>query len=292
MTRLNELYQRMIQGMNAEGLEIPVTAIKFYKQEDEIPEAVLACEVEDLSITACQANKQASLGDSVLLTKKNIGCIAAGITFGLIDQNQQEFLSGSRVYTDIMKEQSEDKEGFKPPSPKDFTDGIVYACKDSKRPDFCLFGSADAGRFKDVETAKKAIKEMVAIQPATIKAVFLFSLDFDDVEVIPDVVVLSVRPVELTRIAQAYHYLTGERVYGSMGPVRAVDSDLIVKPYIDQKINFASYCLGARLIAQYEPSRLGMGIPMKDFDTIVQGIEDSQTGYPYQNYPGAVETTV
>ena len=34
-------------------------------------------EPTDLTLTSCQATKQASLGDAVLLTRRNIGCVAA-----------------------------------------------------------------------------------------------------------------------------------------------------------------------------------------------------------------------
>jgi uncharacterized protein (DUF169 family) len=287
MSELNQLYNKVIKFMNIKGLEIPLTAVKFFKNEDTIPQEIVQYKPSGITLTSCQANKQASLGDVVLLTKENIGCIAAAISFGLVAQNDKNPFAGSRVYTDIMKEQSELTGEFNPPTPDDFTEGRVYACRDSGRQDFCLFGSEDSGRFKNTEIAKRAIKEMIAIQPPVVKGVFFFSIDFDEVKIDPDVVVLSVRPIELTRIAQAYQYNTGKRVTGSMGPVRVVNSDLIVRPYLTGEINFSSYCIGARLIAEYEPDRLGLGIPWVTFKEIAQGMEDSEKGYPFQLYPGA-----
>ncbi len=38
MTTINQLYSRLISAMGVEDLEIPMTAVKFYKKEDEIPE--------------------------------------------------------------------------------------------------------------------------------------------------------------------------------------------------------------------------------------------------------------
>ncbi|HMQ54303.1 MAG TPA: DUF169 domain-containing protein, partial [Anaerolineae bacterium] len=104
-----------------------------------------------------------------------------------------------------------------------------------------------------------------------------------------DVVVCSVRPVELTRLIQAYQYLTGQRVNASIGALRVVNSDLIVRPYLTQAINVSTYCLGARLIAHYEADRLGIGMPFHIFEMMAHGMEASQTGYPFQLYPGAVE---
>ncbi len=287
MNELKQFYDKIIKFMIIKGLGIPLTAVKFYKNEDTISKEIAKYNPTNISLTSCQANKQASLGDAVLLTKENIGCIAAAISFGLVDQNDKNPFEGSRVYTDIMKEQSESADNFKPPTPDDFTTGKVYACRDSERPDFCLFGKEDAGRFKNTEIAKNAIKEMTALQPPVMKAVFFFSHNFDEIEIIPDVVVLSVRPIELSRIAQAYQYNTGKRVTGSMGPVRVINSDLIVRPYVTQEINFSSYCIGARLIAEYGPDRMGIGMPWHIFKEIAQGMEDSATGYPFQLYPGA-----
>ena len=289
MNELHTLYNRLIKALNVDGLSIPLTGIKFFKNDEIIPEKILELQPLEISITSCQANKQASLGDAVLLTKQNIGCIAAAITFGLVDQDDNSPFNGPRVYTDIMKEQAEIKENFKPPTPRDFTKGNVYACKDSGKKDFCLFGKDDVGRFKDRATAQKAIKEMIAIQPPIMKGAFFFSINFNDTKIQPDVVVLNVRPVELTRIIQGYQYNTGKRVIGNMGPVRVVNSDLIVRPYLSQEINFSSYCIGARLIAQYSPNKLGIGFPWKLFKETVQGVEDSATGYPFELYPGAQE---
>jgi len=285
MTTINQLYSRLINAMGVEDLEIPMTAVKFYKKEDEIPEPVKENQ-PTISLTSSQAAKQAGLGDAALLTYDNIGCVAAAITFGLVDKNQTEPLGDSKVYTDIMRDQSGLGDDFKPPSPKDFTDGNVYACKDAGHMDFALFGNEDTGRFKDVETAKKAMKDMMAIQPPTTKGVFFYSRDFDEIDIIPDVIVLSVSSAELTRIIQAYQFNTGERVTASMGGLRVVNSDLIVRPYLTGKINVAPYCLGARLIAEFEADRMGIGMPFTTFEEVVKGMEDSKAGFPFHLYPG------
>lgn len=287
MTRVQDVYERIIDALEVPGHAIPTACVKIYSETDEIPDAVRACEPKGLTLTSCQGARQAGFGDSVLLTAETIGCVAAAISFGLVDQNQDTPLGESTVYTDIMKAQSGDEENFTPPSPKDFTDGTVYACTAAGRPDFALFGEGDTGRFDSPETARKAMNEMVAIQPATTAGVFIFALDFDDVDVEPDVVVMSVRPVELTRVVQAYQFHTGERVTASMGGLRVVNSDLIVRPYLTQQMNVSTYCLGARLIAEFEGDRLGIGMPFDTFATIAEGLDDSRGGFPFKAYPDA-----
>jgi uncharacterized protein (DUF169 family) len=292
MTQIRNLYDRMIDAMGVEDLSIPTAAVKFYTQDDDIPAGVRGCEPQGLTLTSCQSTRQAGFGDSVLLTSKSIGCVAAAITFGLVDKNQNTPMGESLVYTDIMKGQAADKEHFRPPSPNDFTQGTVYACTAAGRPDFALFGPDDTGRYDSTETARRAMDDMIAIQPANTQGVFLYALDFDDEDIEPDVVVLSVRAVELTRIIQAYQFHTGKRVTASMGGLRVVNSDLIVRPYLTQEMNVSTFCLGARLIAEFEADRMGIGMPYGIFKDIVQGMEDSAGGFPFAAYPGANQVSV
>jgi uncharacterized protein (DUF169 family) len=290
MTTIGLWYERYLAAHHVAGLEIPFTAVKFYQRGEVLPPEVCEMQPTGLTLTSCQATKQASLGDAVCLTRANIGCVAAAISLGLVDQHEQEPVGESLVYTEIMREQSGEGSGFVPPSPADFTSGQVYACASAGRSEFALFGDNDTGRFKDVDIAKKAISDMIAIQPATMQAVFLYSPEFTDVDIEPDVVVLSVRPVELTRLIQGYSFATGKRLEVSMGGLRVVNSDLIVRPYMTGEINASPYCLGARLIAEFGADRMGVGAPWDQFKIVVEGMEASTGGYPFELYPGAQPT--
>ncbi len=280
-------FNRLLTALEVPGLEIPAVGVRFFREDAPIPPEVRSSAPRDLTLTSCQAVRQAELGDPVLLTLENIGCVAAAVSLGLVDQNQAHPLQGPRLYTEIMHQQAPQGSEFLPPTPKDFTDGIVYACQSSGRRDFCLFGERDSGRFKDQATARSAVADMMAIQPPVMAGVFLYPPDFTEPALEPDVVVLSVRPVELTRIIQAYQYRTGLRLEASMGGLRAVNSDLIVRPYLTQRMNISPYCLGARLIAKFDANRLGIGIPYSVFTALVEGMEESLGGYPFSAYPGA-----
>ncbi len=283
----SNLFSRLIDSFDVVGLEIPTAFVKFYKHEQPLPREVTDQCPETLTLTCCQAERQASLDDAVLLTIDNIGCVAAAITLGLVDQYQDKPLTGPRIYTDLMQKQAGKDPAFRAPSPKEFSDGTVYACSNVGRREFCLFGREDVGRFNTLATAQKALGGMMSIQPPEIKGVFFYSASFDELDLSPDVVVMSLRPVELTRIIQACQFNSGERVTASMGPLRAVCSDLIARPFLTGQVNISPYCLGARLIAQFGADRLGIGMPFNVFETIVKGMEDSMTGYPFQHYPGA-----
>lgn len=286
MTHMTSLYNRLVAAMGVDGLRVPTTLVKLYRRDEEVPPEVMAHHPDDITLTSCQASRQASLGDAICLSRRNVGCIAAAISLGLVDQDETEPLGGSRVYTDIMKNRSGDQNRFRPPSPSDFTSGAVYACKAAGREDFCLFDQDD-GRYAKVDTAREAVRDMTAIQPAVIQAVFFYSPDFEDADITPDVVICDIRPVELTRFIQAWQYHTGQRLDVSMGGLRAVNSDLIARPYLTGRINLSPYCLGSRLIAQYDPDRMGIGMPLSAFEIIVKGMEDSRNGFPFHLYPGA-----
>ena len=280
----------MIDAMGVEGLVIPAACIKLYRHEDVLPECLEQFCPSEETVTSCQAVRHASLGHPVNLNLDTIGCIAAAVSLGLVDQYRDTPLDHpARIYTDLMRRQSGPDSKFRPPSPNDFSSGLVYACRDAKKPEFCLFGSEDSGRFKDVDTARAAVEQMAAIQPAVMKNIFFYPANyFEDADVEPDIVILSVRPVELTRIIQGYQFMTGKPIHASMGALRAVPSDLIARPFLSQQINVSTYCLGARLLAGFEGDRLGIGIPYQEFDLLVSGIEQSQTGYPFPRYPGAL----
>ena len=106
MSTIKQMYNRLIEAMEQENLEIPTTAVKFYELDEDIPSQVLDNHPTSITLTSCQATKQASLGDAVLLTLNNIGCVAAAISFGLVDANQETPLCGSRIYIDLMHNQS------------------------------------------------------------------------------------------------------------------------------------------------------------------------------------------
>jgi uncharacterized protein (DUF169 family) len=284
--QFQRLTEHLVEAMEVPGLQIPIAGVSFYKSSDTVPEEILQY-LPQTSTTSCHALRAAMLEDAVYLEKRRIGCVAAAISLGLVEKRAPRPLKGKRVYTELMRESSGQGKDFTPPAPLEFSDGSVYACRDSGHQEFGLFGKKDSGRFKSRDIAVEAIAKMPAIQPPVMQGVFYFSPDFKEIPVVPDVVVLSVRPVELCRIIQGYQFITGERVRADIGGLRAGCSDLIVRPYLYNEPNISPFCLGARLIARFEGDRMGLGMPYPLFELTVQGVDDSRTGFPFPKYPGA-----
>lgn len=287
-TSFDQLMRRLNAALQIPGLEIPACGVKLFRHEETVPETVKQFQPDRMTITSCHAIRAAMLDDPVYLTESNIGCIAGAISLGMVEKHRETPLEGNRVYTEIMRQSSGMGEAFVPPAPSEFTDGSVYACRDAGHDEYSLFGKEDSGRYRKTDIATAAVSEMPAIQPPTTQGVFYFSPSFTEVPIEPDVVILSLRPVELCRVIQGFQYETGKRVTADIGGLRAGCSDLIVHPYLTHSLNFSPYCLGARLIARFEGDRMGLGMPYDLFELLVSGVENSVTGFPFPKYPGAL----
>jgi uncharacterized protein (DUF169 family) len=279
----------MIAAFDVDGMAIPAVSVTLFRRGDAISRGVEDQSPDHETLTVCQAVRHAALGQPVYLTRDTIGCVAAAISLGLVEPDDAlPMASPLPAYVQLMKAQANPEAAFAPPSPADFSSGTVYACRAAGRPEFGLFGPEDSGRFAGEAIARQAVEDMDRIVPADTRGVFFFGQDFRDADIRPDVILLDVRPVELTRILQGYQFMSGKAVQAWMNPLRAVDADLIARPLRTGAINISPYCLGARTLARFSGDRMGMGIPYPLFEEVVRGLEASRTGYPFHRYAGAV----
>ena len=245
-------------------------------REVEVPKGTRSIE-EYQGVPWCEAVRiAATKGEVVVITKENVGCPAAAIALGLVDQYQKEPLGGKRKYTDLMAE---------PAAPADFTNGLVYACKDSGNMQFALFGNDDTGRYETLGAALKAVSGMKAIQPAIMDAAVAYQAENLDLDLKPDVVILALKPKQALLAIQGYNFLSGNRFEMSTLGIRGVCADLTAQPFIEQKLNGSLFCLGARALGGWEGNLLGLGMPYSIFQQMVSGMERSATGFPYKAYP-------
>jgi uncharacterized protein (DUF169 family) len=246
--------------------------VKLIPKGKRIPEGAKAVEQ---GMPWCEAVRIAAMKDeAVVITRDNVGCPAAAIALGLVDQYQNEPLSGKRKYTDLMEE---------PASPADFTNGLVYACKDTGNMQFALFGRADTGRYETLGAALRAVSGMTAIQPVIMDAAVAYPAD--KLEITPDVVILAVTPKQALLAIQGYNFLSGNRFEMSTIGIRGVCADLTALPFLEQKLNGSFFCLGARALAGWGGNLLGLGMPFAIFLQMVTGMEKSAESFPYHAYP-------
>ncbi|MFV9645099.1 MAG: DUF169 domain-containing protein [Desulfobacterales bacterium] len=263
--------------MSVFGEQDPVmrpVGVKLIPKGKDIPQGTKP-PGEYQGIPWCEAVKIAAIKDEVVvINRDNVGCPAAAIALGLVDEYEKEPLGGKRKYTDLMNETA---------SPADFTKGFVYACKESDNMQFALFGKEDTGRYETLGVALKAVSGMTAIQPAIMDAAVAYPAD--KLDMAPDVVILAVKPKQTLLAIQGYNFLTGSRFEMSTIGIRAVCADLTALPFLEQRLNGSFFCLGARAIARWGGDLLGLGMPFSIFRIMVTGMEKSAHGFPYKAYP-------
>jgi len=248
--------------------------VKLIPKGKYVPEGTKSIE-EYQGVPWCEAVRLAAEDNEVVvINKDNVGCPAAAIALGLVDQYQSEALGGVRKYTDMMSEAA---------APADFTNGLVYACKHSGNMQFALFGDDDTGRYETLGVALKAVDGMTSIQPEIMDAAVAYPPGSLDIE--PDVVILPVSPKQALLAIQGYNFITGDRFTMSTIGIRGLCADLTAVPFLKQELNGSFYCLGARAVGGWGGNLLGLGMPFSIFETMVTGMERSMSGFPYKAYP-------
>ena len=270
----DEACNRFMAIFDEPDSRVQPVGIKLIRKGQEIPAGTRSSE-EYQGVPWCEAVRIAAMdGEVVVIDKENVGCPAAAIALGLVDQYQGEPLFGTRKYTDMMETTA---------SPADFTSGTVYGCKASDNMQFALFGEGDTGRYETLDAAKNAVAGMTSIQPDIMDAAVAYPAG--TLGVAPDVVILGLLPKQVLLAIQGYNFLTGNRFLMSTIGIRAVCADLTALPFLEQRLNGSFFCLGARAVGGWEGDLLGLGMPLSVFERMVTGMERSAGGFPYKAYP-------
>jgi uncharacterized protein (DUF169 family) len=181
-----ETSKRFMDIFDEPGSIVQPVGVKLILKGHEIPEGTKPPE-EYQGVPWCEAVRIAAMdGEVVVINKGNVGCPAAAIALGLVDQYQEEPLSGTRKYTDMMETAA---------SPADFTNGIVYGCKASDNMQFALFGEGDTGRYETLGAALNAVAGMTSIQPDIMDAAVAYPAG--KLDITPDVVILGLLPKQV-----------------------------------------------------------------------------------------------
>lgn len=273
------LYARFLAAFG-DDVVIPACGLKFVRAGETDPREVFAAspswlEMLPRALASCGYSYKAARGGFTLrVDRTSIGCPAGAISLGLVSGSSTESFEGG-CYVKSMARAA---------SPADFTAGRVYAPSQSGHPEFALFGDDDCGRYETVEAARRAIAGMPVI-PHAMQAVYYFHPAKYGVAVEPDIVHLYCTPLEAMRLIQGYCYPTGERFEMSCIGIRGVSCDMTAWPYVRQQMNATFLCLGARGITGWEEEFVGFGLPFHIFEQVVEGLEKSRTGFPYDIFP-------
>ena len=265
---------RFMRMFGKEEQSVQPVGVKLVLKGQAVPEGTKS-PAEYQGVPWCEAVRLAAMdGEVVVLNRENVGCPAAAIALGLVDERESESLGGTRKYTDMMETAA---------SPADFTDGLVYACKASGNMQFALFGEDDTGRYETHGAALNAVSGMVSIQPEIMDAAVAYPAG--KLGIVPDLVILGLLPKQVLLAIQGYNFLTGNRFRMDTIGIRGVCADLTAQPYLEQRLNGSFFCLGARAVGGWGGNMMGLGMPFSVFQTMVAGMEKSAGGFPYNAYP-------
>lgn len=128
------------------------------------------------------------------------------------------------------------------------------------------------GVYKDLCVSRSVAKDMVYCKHE-VYGVCIKPLE--EYEEDPDVVIIVTNPYNAMRIIQGNAYYNGQTKEIKMAGMQAICQECTSYPYETNDLNISMMCSGTRLVAQWDKSELGIGIPFNKFSTIVDGIKST-----------------
>lgn len=128
----------------------------------------------------------------------------------------------------------------------------------------------DIGTYKNLCIGRSVSKDMVYCEHE-IYGVNIMPLEEYGEE--PDVVIIVTEPFNMMRIVQGHAYHNGQVKNIKLAGMQAICQECTSYPFETNDINISLLCAGTRLLAQWEESELGIGMPFHKFSEIVDGIE-------------------
>lgn len=138
-------------------------------------------------------------------------------------------------------------------------------------------GRHKKGIYKDVETSKKINDDMLFMKDRTYGIAVMPLSEFGTE---PDVVIVVGSSYNIMRMIQGNGYFNGYTNNLRTVGLQAVCQDLTTYPYNTDDINISLLCPGTRLVADWVPDEIGIGIPFKKWYEIVEGVK--QTINPFE----------
>lgn len=125
------------------------------------------------------------------------------------------------------------------------------------------------GTYKDMGICRKISKNMVYCRPDTYG---MAVMPLEKFETEPDVVIMVTNPFNGMRVAQGYAYRHGHVDSVKFAGMQAICQECTSLPYEESRINFSMLCSGTRMLANWKDDELGIGMPYRIFEDVVEGI--------------------
>lgn len=126
------------------------------------------------------------------------------------------------------------------------------------------------GCYGSIEASKKVTEEMIYCQRKPYGIGLMPLAEYDDA---PDVVLMVVSSYNAMRIIQGYSYHHGFCEGLKTVGLQAVCHDCTSFPFETGHMNMTLFCSGTRMIAHWGRDEIGIGIPWKYWEDIVDGVE-------------------
>lgn len=126
------------------------------------------------------------------------------------------------------------------------------------------------GRFKDIETAQSAVKELSVI-PNEYWGIIYSPLEDANFEA--DVILIISEPVTGMKIAQSIVYSSGAKVNCSFAGIQSVCGDAVAYPFLNDGINFTLGCDGSRKAADIKDNEMTIGISSAQIDEVIENLK-------------------
>ncbi|MDD2371654.1 MAG: DUF169 domain-containing protein [Firmicutes bacterium] len=126
------------------------------------------------------------------------------------------------------------------------------------------------GTYKDKGICRKISKNMVYCQHDTYGLAIMPLEAFKEE---PDIVIIVTNPFNGMRIAQGYAYKHGHIENIKFSGMQAICQECTSLPYEESRINFSMLCAGTRMLANWKEDELGIGMPYRIFEDIIEGLK-------------------
>lgn len=140
--------------------------------------------------------------------------------------------------------------------------------------------------YKDVETSKSINDDMLFIKD---QPVGIAVMPLENYKEAPDVVIVVGSSYNVMRMIQGHGYFNGYTNNLRTVGLQAVCQDLTTYPYNTGDINISLLCPGTRLVADWVPDEIGIGIPYAKWEEVVQGVIETTNPFERDDKKKAIE---